>query len=43
MLDHLQTLCQLNATSGREERVRAYILSCLENIFDFLNIYYIIY
>lgn len=30
MMHHLQQLCQLNATSGREEQVRAYILSQLE-------------
>ena len=30
MMNHLRQLCQLNATSGREEQVRAYVLSKLE-------------
>ena len=29
MIDLLKTLCQLNGTSGREDRVRAFLLSRL--------------
>ncbi len=34
MMNHLQQLCRLNGTSGREEQVRAYILSQLEGKAD---------
>ena len=34
MTDHLRQLCRLNGTSGREEQVRAYILSHLEGKAD---------
>ncbi|MCM1363905.1 MAG: M42 family metallopeptidase [Faecalibacterium sp.] len=34
MLETLKTLCEINGTSGREEKVREYIISCIDGKCD---------